>query len=77
MRLWPFGKKKVRLDPQVALLLREVRWLQDKFDRLLEMQQLSHGAEKETIRALQNLGRRVSRLEDNSDVVFVSEGDDE
>lgn len=47
--------------------------MQEKFDKLLEMQQLSFLAEKETIGALQNLDRRVRRLEELSGVVILPE----
>lgn len=73
MRFWPFGRKE-QLDVRtLARLGEEVKWLQEKFDKLLEMQQLSFLAEKETIGALQNLDRRVRRLEELSGVVILPE----
>lgn len=73
MRFWPFGRRRQPDCSTLARLGEEVKWLQEKFDRLLELQQLSYKAEGETIRALQNLGRRVGRLEDQSGVVILPE----
>ena len=73
MRIWPFRRKSPVDVRALSRLGEEVKWLQEKFDKLLEMQQLSYLAEGETIRALQNLGRRVGRLEDQSGVVIIPE----